>query len=324
MNRACINQKCADPCPGTCGLNTRCEVINHSPICSCQNGYTGDPFASCYPVPRKNNHLYFRNPHFSSFIILAPPPAPVQIVSVNPCVPSPCGPFSQCRDIGGTPSCSCLPNYQGNPPNCRPECVINPECPSNLACIREKCSDPCVGSCGANALCSVINHIPICTCPDDLTGDPFSNCFPKPPPRTKRHVLMHFLDLIWFILAQIPVVSDLCNPSPCGPNTECRNGICTCLLEYQGDPYIGCRPECILNNDCSRDKACLRNKCVDPCPGTCGQNADCRVINHIPTCTCIDGFIGNAFVLCSPVPGIIYKLLFFSLLNCFNCSSRGN
>jgi hypothetical protein len=101
----------------------------------------------------------------------------------DPCNPSPCGPFSQCRDINGSPSCSCSPTYIGAPPNCRPECSINSECPSNRACINEKCRDPCPGSCGLNAICNVINHIVHCTCSEYDTGDPFTNCFPKPPPR---------------------------------------------------------------------------------------------------------------------------------------------
>lgn len=49
LNQACVNQKCVDPCPGTCGLNTRCQVINHNPICVCKDGYTGDPFTRCIP-----------------------------------------------------------------------------------------------------------------------------------------------------------------------------------------------------------------------------------------------------------------------------------
>lgn len=118
---------------------------------------------------------------------------------------------------------------------------------------------------------------------EGYTGDPFSNCYPKP------HVI-------------VPVVrDDPCNPSPCGSNAQCRDGICTCLPEYQGDPYTGCRPECVLNSDCPRDKACIRNKCVDPCPGTCAINAICDVINHVPMCSCPSGMIGNAFVMCSEV-----------------------
>ena len=42
----------------------------------------------------------------------------------DPCFPSPCGPYSQCRNSGGNAVCSCLPNYVGNPPNCRPECLV--------------------------------------------------------------------------------------------------------------------------------------------------------------------------------------------------------
>jgi hypothetical protein len=283
QTKACLNQKCVDPCPGTCGLNARCEVINHSPICSCQSGHTGDPFTRCYPLPRKLNRIELRQNDTTP--ILAPPIEPTQPIVTDPCVPSPCGANSQCRNIGGNPSCSCLPEFTGSPPNCRPECTINSECSSNLACIRQKCRDPCPGSCGSGAQCSVINHTPICTCPEGYTGDPFSYCQPKPPE------------------PKPPVVADPCNPSPCGPNTRCDNGVCTCIPEYQGDPYRGCRPECVLSSDCPRDKTCIRNKCQDPCPGTCGQNAECTVINHIPTCSCIQGYVGNAFVLCSPIPG---------------------
>jgi hypothetical protein len=54
----------------------------------------------------------------------------------------------------------------------------------------------------------------------------------------------------------------------------------------------------VLNADCPQNKACLRNKCVDPCPGVCGVNAECHVYNHIPNCECISGHQGNAFHGC--------------------------
>lgn len=102
---------------------------------------------------------------------------PVAVIpSGNPCVPSPCGPNSQCRVIGNTPACSCLPNYIGRAPNCRPECVISAECPSDLACQNERCVDPCPGSCGANADCTVIVHKSVCSCAIGYTGDPFAGC----------------------------------------------------------------------------------------------------------------------------------------------------
>lgn len=103
--------------------------------------------------------------------------------AVNPCSPSPCGPYSQCVVHGNSPSCSCLSTYTGTPPNCRPECLVHAECPSNMACIREKCRDPCPGSCGIESQCNVINHVPICSCPIGYTGDPFVSCYIKPSPR---------------------------------------------------------------------------------------------------------------------------------------------
>lgn len=226
----------------------------------------------------------------------------------NPCIPSPCGPFSECRNVNGVPSCTCRPSYSGAPPQCRPECTISSECSSNLACINQKCRDPCPGSCGLNAICSVYNHIPICNCIDGYIGDPFSNCNPKPPPR--KYCLYILVDIEcdgqyinrrnFPSTAPEPVATDPCNPSPCGPNAQCRDGICTCLPEYQGNPYEACRPECIMNSECSTHLACIRNKCKDPCPGLCGQDALCTVYNHIPMCTCPASMTGNAFIQCSP------------------------
>lgn len=99
----------------------------------------------------------------------------------NPCIPSPCGPNSQCRVIDTQPACSCLPNFIGRPPNCRPECINDSECPNNLACKNEKCRDPCSGSCGVNAQCTVINHISVCSCLQGYSGDPLTSCLLVPP-----------------------------------------------------------------------------------------------------------------------------------------------
>lgn len=49
-NLACVNKKCKDPCPGVCGHSAYCRVINHSPMCICNLGFTGDPFSICNPI----------------------------------------------------------------------------------------------------------------------------------------------------------------------------------------------------------------------------------------------------------------------------------
>lgn len=111
--------------------------------------------------------------------LAASPPTPTTERPPS-CIPNPCGPNSQCQIQNGNIACSCLPDFIGSPPTCRPECVLSSECPSQLACINQKCRDPCPGSCGANANCRVVNHIPICTCNEGFTGDPFSLCSPIP------------------------------------------------------------------------------------------------------------------------------------------------
>lgn len=97
---------------------------------------------------------------------------PTEPSVVDPCNPTPCGPNSACRPVGTQPVCTCLSGYQGLPPDCRPECVSSSECPSSQACINQKCRDPCPGTCARDATCRVVNHQPICACPDGWTGDP--------------------------------------------------------------------------------------------------------------------------------------------------------
>lgn len=103
----------------------------------------------------------------------------IAIGPVSPCEPSPCGANSVCRVVDGRPTCSCLVGYFGAPPNCRPECLVSAECSQHLACINQKCVDPCDGTCGINAKCQVVNHNPICSCPADYMGDPFEQCVPR-------------------------------------------------------------------------------------------------------------------------------------------------
>jgi len=269
QDKACLNQRCEDPCPGRCGVNARCNVISHHPICSCLPDYEGDPFRNCQKKPAT----------------IIPPIQPT-----DPCFPNPCGPNSACRPLGSTPMCSCNPGYQGSPPNCRPECVINDECPKTQACVQQKCKEPCDGACGLNADCTVRNHVAICKCRPGYDGDPFRQCTKVPE-----------------VIQPIEAPRDPCYPSPCGANAECqsnqRAASCTCIRGYFGDPYSQCRPECTTNTECPANKACSNLKCVDPCINICGVDARCQVINHIATCTCNPGYRGDPFRQCSQIPG---------------------
>lgn len=92
-----------------------------------------------------------------------------------------------------------------------------------------------------------------------------------------------------------------CQPSPCGPNAICQvsgdGPSCSCLPDYTGSPP-NCRPECVSNSECASHLACMNLKCRDPCPGSCGANAECRVVSHTPTCVCLAGYTGDPFTQC--------------------------
>lgn len=147
-------------------------------------------------------HVSFEHSNFRRFMhrlpliflsLLAPPIEAPKPAVVDPCVPSPCGPYSQCRAVNGAPSCSCRPTYIGSPPNCRPECISDSDCGNSLACVRQKCTDPCPGSCGIGATCHVTNHVPSCVCLEGYIGNPFIECRLKPPVQSKNSKLDFYL-----------------------------------------------------------------------------------------------------------------------------------
>ena len=186
----------------------------------------------------------------------------------EPCNPNPCGPNADCS-VGVTknPICTCRPGFFGDPQSnrgCGPECTTNSECQSTQACINQKCRDPCPGVCGINAACRVTGHNPVCTCVPGYTGNPYQSCNP---------------------IAVSPVVTPTLAPPISYPQRP---------VEPQT------RPECVLNSDCPPNLACINQKCKDPCPGVCGQNAVCKVNNHNPICSCVQGYQGDPTRSCAP------------------------
>lgn len=87
---------------------------------------------------------------------------------------------------------------------------------------------------------------------------------------------------------------------------------CTCIKGYIGAPPT-CRPECVVSSDCAPNEACTNQKCIDPCPGSCGRNTICNVINHNPICSCLSGMSGDPFINCFPIRKHFFLNLFTSI-----------
>lgn len=127
----------------------------------------------------------------------------------------------------------------------------------------------------------------------------------------------------------IPEIQNPCIPSPCGVFSICRvienRPVCSCEENYFGQPP-NCRPECTVNSECAQTKACVNQKCRDPCPGSCGYNAECRTINHTPVCYCLPGFSGDPFSGCKECKEKILVLFTtdITILNSFQLNQLKN
>ena len=260
-----------------CGANTGCREVDNQPVCFCLPGFTGNPPAtSCSPIR-------------------------------SPCEPSPCGPNTNCNVVYGFHRCTCQQGYFGDPNTIRgcapPRDPCNPNpcgrgarcdasrnptcyCPEGTigdpyqGCRAQVVAECGPGDCGTNARCEVVNGRPLCSCLPGYTGDAVTGCRPRDP----------------------------CQPNPCGPRATCapRPGgdyTCNCEPGLIGNPTspLGCRPECEVHRDCSATQMCVAQKCVDACAGACGVNAECKVVNHGPICSCPRGYVGDAVTLCQEV-----------------------
>ena len=86
------------------------------------------------------------------------------------------------------------------------------------------------------------------------------------------------------------------------------------MAGFSGAPP-SCRPQCVVNSDCHTSMTCSNQKCIDPCEKSCGENTNCKTVNHSPVCTCKAGYTGEPFVRCSLIPNKSSKKLGLILLN---------
>ncbi|RZF34371.1 hypothetical protein LSTR_LSTR008910 [Laodelphax striatellus] len=298
-NETCINRMCRNPC--NCGKNAQCFVQDHRPICSCQSGYEGNPQIACRTVGCRSDSECDSGK------------ACINGNCVNPCVINdPCGANAECYVLGNRAECRCLSGYQGNP---RDRCLVvgcrsNSDCPEDRACINAQCINPCIYEhpCALRAECQVHNHLALCRCPLGSVGNPYVSCRPEPTPECKVDG-----DCPPFFGCFNERCREPCNQvQPCDRPAECqavsslpvRTMICVCPSGYVSSGSGTCKATppiekiggCVEDGECPSDKACVRGVCRDPCD--CGLNAECRVINHKPVCTCRIGYDGNPDIEC--------------------------
>ena len=142
----CYQGSCADACQITkCGANARCEASFHSARCSCPDGYTGNPQIACtrckyHPIARNVNTFCLMLTNEKFFLVGLPVPPEVPV-----------------------------------------GCASDDDCPEYTACRNRKCINPCAldKPCAPSAICKVVNHNPVCTCPNGFIGSPYTRCSPR-------------------------------------------------------------------------------------------------------------------------------------------------
>lgn len=299
---ACINRQCRNPC--NCGTNAICQVQNHRATCSCQDGYEGNPYALCRTIGCRIDSECDSGK------------ACINGNCINPClVNDPCGINAECYVQSNTAMCRCKSGYRGNAyERCRViGCLTNNDCPSDKMCQNEQCVNPCIyhNTCSPRAECRAQNHLAVCRCPAGFLGNPYVDCRPEPQPMCKVDTDCP---------ARLACINDECvDPcltlEPCNRPAQCevtptspvRTMICICPDGYISSGSGTCKPTktivevggCIADSDCATDKSCVNGICRDPC--NCGLNAECRIKDHKPVCTCRQGYDGNPEFECSKI-----------------------
>jgi hypothetical protein len=210
------------------------------------------------------------------------------------------------------------------------ECLSDLDCPSEKGCIGHQCIDPCTlrGACGENALCSTVLHVPRCSCPNCHTGRPDIKCNPDPKCENEELTTLRPRDT-----STIPCKSITdCHESltctrggqcedPClNPNFLCEDNkkcvvrkhkpVCVCKFGFvvNENGELTCandKRECLTDDECESNLACILGKCKNPCIESDNHNAPCppekacSVLNHKPVCICMDD--------CSPTVSICLR-----------------
>ena len=222
--------------------------------------------------------------------------------------------------IDHVPLCYCPPGYSGDPKiECQKlECEVDPDCRDDQICHLNKCVDPCLvdNPCATNAICSAQNHAAICRCPQGLVGDPYERCL-----TVECQINQDCASNKACI--QSKCVDPCLINKVCAPTAICSviNHVeaCKCPSGFIGDPFVLCSPEkdpipelqdveCEVDSDCPSGRACLDNKCRNPCYSLspCDDTAVCSVVDTVPfrtmICSCREGWIPDSDRSCVPIP----------------------
>ena len=264
MDEACINEHCINPCivENPCAPQAQCTARVHHPVCTCPEGYGGDPYRQCYrPECRVDNDCPLDK-------------ACVNENCVNPCLNTerPCGRGAECLAENHKARCICAVGLQGNPliACINVECRTDNDCPTDQACdfTSQTCNPVCKpDTCAEGASCRGINHQPECSCLPPSRGNGFVACIL----RKNLACITHSMDdNTCSVVAPEPIEAECRVDDDCAPFLACIDAACQ-------DP-------CQINQPCHPTQTCkVENSspirtviCICPDDSFIGPNGECK------------------------------------------------
>ena len=152
-----------------------------------------------------------------------------------------------------------------------PECRVDADCPSKLACINAQCQNPCAvnNPCSPSQECVVKDTIPsrsvACLCPDGTVSDDRGQC------NRVTAVPECYTDNDCEIKEKCHQGSciDACQLANCGSYAICVSNYhdhkCICPEGYLGNPQTACYPckfSCILHRNVYFENIASKNSCA--------------------------------------------------------------
>ena len=139
ISEVCHTGTCINACLVLkCAPYATCQTTVHDIQCTCISGFTGDGRVACNRCKFLLKGGFLN--HLLKMLVPLVPPDSVEAVSVG--------------------------------------CASNDDCPDHAACQNRACINPCAleSPCAPNAICKVLTHEAVCTCPDEYIGSPLTDC----------------------------------------------------------------------------------------------------------------------------------------------------
>lgn len=228
-----------------CARDAKCLAQNHRANCVCPAGTQGNPLISCVRGVCQYNEDCLDDEACDRLNRVCRPV----------CDSDSCAPTARCIGQKHQPVCNCQSGTSGNPyVECssyreQPQCTADAECPSQLACINQRCENPCAQSnvCSPQQTCSILDTLPLrtimCRCPADMITDSSGRCVPIRQDQPGCRSDDECADADKCILGTCLLA---CRVERCGINAQClsknHRGMCSCAPGYVGNPHIECSP----------------------------------------------------------------------------------